>query len=129
MIEDTRPIGDGGVLCTLRQLNPEMADIYEALHRFDEDEVGPFDTTLTPYPSRITLGDYTTEGWKNVREYGVYPGPLPFTKEEDAATTADLDARDHFASEVRALHPTQMDRIEKMLGEVLYQLDIRRDAS
>ena len=52
-------------------------------------------------------------------------------------TTADLDARDvmdsefgdHFASEVRALHPTQEDRIEKklvsleeMLEEILRQL-------
>jgi hypothetical protein len=87
------------------------------------EEVGPFDTTtwdypLTPYPHQVRLGDFTTEGWKNVREYGVYPGPLPFTKEADSATTADLDARDHFASEVRALHPTQEDRIETALREV-----------
>lgn len=35
------------------------------------------------------------------------------------ATAADLDARDHFASEVRDLHPTQLDRIEKKLDELL----------
>ena len=39
------------------------------------------------------------------------------------STTADLDARDHFASEVRALHPTQLDRIEKKLDRVLEILE------
>lgn len=86
-----------------------------------EEAAGPFDTTLTPYPeddamspSRIRVGDqyypidagtFTTEGWA-------------------LKTTADLDARDHFASEVRELHPTQLDRIEKRLNEIERQLGI-----
>lgn len=39
-------------------------------------------------------------------------------------TIADLDTRDHFASEVRDLHPTQLDQIEKRLNEIERQLGI-----
>jgi hypothetical protein len=89
-------------------------------HRMNEPvshSVGPFDTTLTQYPETITIGDhkfpvagdFSTKGWRKI----------------DAATAADLDTRDHFASEVRDLHPTQLDRIEKRLNEIERQLGIR----
>lgn len=119
-----------------------------------EEAAGPFDTTpghypemdvsLTAQPTRIKLGDFTTEGWKNVRDYAIYDrikqhiddGEIVamdlktgahsaltnFTMPEP--TAADLDARDHFASEVRDLHPTQLDRIEKRLAEIERQLGI-----
>lgn len=127
MIEDTRPLGNGGVYCTLRQINPEMADIYEALHRFEGDDpslMDAFDMKLTPYTSTVKLGDHTfTTG-----EYRMHPKWSQmetniFDKDDLPLTTADLDQRDHFASEVRALHPTQEYRIEKLLHAI--HADIR----
>jgi hypothetical protein len=89
------------------------------------EEVGPFDTTLTPYPSTVTLGDQSFPvgeyrmhpNWSKMENKAIYE-PSEEGWKRTPVTTADLDARDHFASEVRALHPTQADRIETALREV-----------
>jgi hypothetical protein len=109
------------------------------------EEVGPFDTTLTPYPSTVTLGDQSfpvgeyrmNPIWPQIKksvedgdivaidpETGAHATLTNFSKDPNdyPATTADLDARDNFASEVRALHPTQADRIETALREVSARL-------
>ena len=122
----------------------------------DDDEpslMDAFDTKLTPYTSTVTLGDYSFPAgsfgvsplWSQIKQSAkdgdiVAVDPLTgshatltnFSKDPNdyPATAADLDASgNHFASEVRALHPTQEDRIEKklvsleeMLEEILRQL-------
>jgi hypothetical protein len=84
-----------------------------------------FDTKLTPYPSTVTLGDQSftvgeyrmNPNWVKMENKAIYD-PTEEGWKRTPVTTADLDTRDHFASEVRALHPTQEDRIETALREV-----------
>lgn len=96
------------------------SDGWHSPESFDLESAGPFDTTLTPYPemdNEYPTGVFAQSG---VLETGKFE-----TRGWGVRSTADLDARDHFASEVRDLHPTQFDRIEKRLNEIERQLGIR----